>query len=258
MIDAGVVLVEGRTSLKASQEAEPSRVALTDAGAEARDEVSRAQRKLAQALEAWPDLQVSGVQAVDVGASTGGFTRVLLDHGASRVWAVDVGHDQLDASVAADPRVENREGVNARDVGALEGAGLGQGVAGLVVCDVSFISLVHVLGSIRWLLQDDREAVVLVKPQFEVGPGVSRNGVVRRGADRQQAVSRVLEAAGEEGLRPVSIVPSRTVGTHGNVEFILRTRAGEAASEVVGGAWHSGLPHDDDFWSGDDVRTADL
>ncbi|WP_374929661.1 TlyA family RNA methyltransferase [Kytococcus sedentarius] len=269
LIDAGQVLVDGEVSRKGSHAVDPASVTLAPEAGGVSDEVSRAQRKLERALELWPGVTHGVEEAVDVGASTGGFTQVLLRAGVSCVWAVDVGHDQLVDSLRRDERVVVREGVNARDTNALEAAGLTEGGVGLVVCDVSFISLRHILPSIRWLLGAGGHAVVLCKPQFEVGPQGSQRGVVRSPQTRRQAVVEVLSAAGAAGLVPRSLAVSGTPGTHGNVEFLLHLELPAAdgggaplagdGREVVGAAWHSELPDvSNSFWDGEESDAYDL
>lgn len=195
------------------------------------DYVSRAAHKLAGALDAWGDLDVAGRLCLDVGAATGGFTDLLLRRGAQRVVAVEVGHGQLDARLAADPRVELREGVNARDLlpGDIDPA------PSLVVADLSFISLRLVLGPVASVAAAGADLVVLVKPQFEVGrQALGSGGVVRDAAARRQAVADVLATAADLGLGAQGLVVSTLPGPAGNLEYPL---------------WlvrdHAGAPHDD-------------
>ncbi len=267
LIRAGGVLVEGQVCTKASLEVTEDQVTLSASGAHSATEISRAQRKLQQALDLWPDVLgdhggspegVQTVSAVDLGASTGGFTAELLSRGVGTVWAVDVGHGQLVDVLRQDERVLVREGVNARDVGELAEAGMGQECADLVVCDVSFISLTHVLPSIAWLLRDGGRAVVLVKPQFEVGPQIVSRGVVTSPQARRGAVEAVMAAAAAVGLQPQGLAASSTPGTHGNVEFLL-SLARVAPQEVVPGAWHSELPDPThQLWNGEHAGSHDI
>jgi len=158
-------------------------------------------------------------RCLDVGASTGGFTQVLLTRGATRVYAVDVGHDQTAAQVAEDSRVTLREGLNAKDLvlGDLDGAPVG-----LAVADLSFISLTAVLPALLPLIEPSGHALLLVKPQFEVGRAeLPSSGVVRDAAARQAAVDNVAHAASELGWCEQWRGPSRLPGAHGNVEFFL-------------------------------------
>lgn len=260
LIRQGQVLVEGEPVTKGSVDVDPEGISLKDGAQTAADEVSRAQRKLERALELWPEVTHGVSEAVDLGASTGGFTSVLLNAGVTRVWAVDVGHDQLVDSLRRDARVVVREGVNARDSGALQEAGLSEGCVRLVVCDVSFISVRHILPSIQWLLGAGGQAVVLCKPQFEVGPQGSHRGVVRSREIRREAVVGVLDGATASGLSPRSLAVSGTPGTHGNVEFLLRCEVpGPGDQEVVGGSWHSELLDvSNSFWDGEDGDALDL
>ena len=157
--------------------------------------------------------------ALDVGASTGGFTQVLLERGATKVFAVDVGHGQLDPKLAADPRVVSREGVNARDLGADD---LGEPVAA-IVADVSFISLRLVLPPVLALAAPGAWGVFLVKPQFEVGrENIGKGGIVR---DPQLAERTAAEIAGwleaEAGWRVAGLILSPIEGGDGNREFLL-------------------------------------
>ncbi|MDR1711620.1 MAG: TlyA family RNA methyltransferase [Propionibacteriaceae bacterium] len=180
--------------------------------------VSRAAHKLRAAL-AGSGTDVSGRRVLDAGASTGGFTQVLLESGAAAVYAVDVGHGQLAPSLAADPRVTVWEGVNLRDL-ALEHVG-GEPVD-VVVADVSFISLKLILAPMLAALRPDGLALLLVKPQFEVGrAALNSQGVVKDAALRDAAVAEVVAAAAGLGWvcdwRDVSQLP----GESGNVEWFV-------------------------------------
>ncbi|SNC59162.1 23S rRNA (cytidine1920-2'-O)/16S rRNA (cytidine1409-2'-O)-methyltransferase [Kytococcus aerolatus] len=258
LIDNGLVLTDGAPVRARSQVVLPESLSLVEGAQPEVQRVSRAQRKLERALELWPDLHAPRASAVDLGASTGGFTQVLLHAGCARAWAVDVGHDQLVPELREDPRVRVREGVNARHVEELQAAGLTGGMTDLVVSDVSFISVRHLLGPIAWLLASGGTAVVLVKPQFEVGPEGVSGGVVRAPARRRGAVHAVCVSASREGLHPRALAASGLPGRHGNVEFLLRlTRL--PAARAVGAAWEGVLPDaDDSFWEGHDECTLDL
>lgn len=178
--------------------------------------VSRGAYKLLTALEHF-SLDVSGLTALDAGASTGGFTDCLLQHGAIRVYAVDVGKHQLHERLRADARVVSLEGVNLRTAPA----DLIPEAVDLVVADVSFISLTLILEPcMRWLKPGGLVAA-LIKPQFEVGPGGTDKGVVRDDALRQQAVDKVLDFARDAlGLSLAGIVPSAVKGPKGNQEYM--------------------------------------
>lgn len=177
--------------------------------------VSRGAYKLLTALEHF-GLNVSGFVCLDAGASTGGFTDCLLQHGAARVYAVDVGHAQLHERLRADARVVSREGVNLRTAPP----DLIPEAVDMVVADVSFISLTMILPAcLRWL-KPGGLAVGLIKPQFEVGPHQTRKGVVRDEAARQEAVDKVLLACGACGLICLGVTPAAIKGPKGNQEFL--------------------------------------
>lgn len=184
-------------------------------------DVSRGARKLRAALETWP-VAVEGALAVDVGASTGGFTQVLLEKGARRVVALDVGHDQLAPVLREDPRVIDVQGVNARELTpkSLEDASGVDERPSVVVADLSFISLTLVLPAIAGVLAGRGEAVVLVKPQFEVGRQGVREGIVTDPGLRSEAVMTVLWSAFDAGLRTRGVLPSPIPGTKGNTELL--------------------------------------
>ncbi|MGC3956022.1 MAG: TlyA family RNA methyltransferase [Propionicimonas sp.] len=212
-ISAGAVTVNGRPAVKASQP-----VVTTDVlAADVDPWVSRAAHKLLGGL-ADSGLRVAG-RVLDAGASTGGFTQVCLARGADRVYAVEVGHDQLAPAVRDDPRVVVWERTNLRDLTLehVEGRPVD-----LIVADVSFISLRLLLPPLLSVLAPDGAALLLVKPQFEVGRGgLDDHGVVRRPALREQAVRQVCEAAAEL-RRPVTWRgPSRITGENGNQEYFV-------------------------------------
>lgn len=178
--------------------------------------VSRGGLKMQAALEHW-SIDVSGKTCLDVGASTGGFTDCLLQRGARRVYAFDVGNSQLDWKVRNDPRVVVREGLNAR---YLKFEDVGEKV-NLIVCDVSFISVTMILPVLPALLQDNGELVILVKPQFEVGRGeVGKGGIVRDPLLHQAACTRVDAAARQLGFK-TALMDSPITGAEGNKEFLL-------------------------------------
>lgn len=178
--------------------------------------VSRGGEKLEAALTAFSP-PIAGRDILDVGASTGGFTDCLLQHGAARVFAVDVGYGQLAWRLRQDPRVVVFERTNIR---ALRLEAL-PGLAAFFVADCSFISLRLVLPAVAPLLQPDAGGIVLIKPQFEAGPDqVSRGGVVRDPAVRDRVVDEVLGAARAHGLAPNGVIPSPLLGPAGNVEFL--------------------------------------
>lgn len=182
--------------------------------------VSRAAYKLLGALDA-TGLEVHG-RVLDAGASTGGFTQVCLSRGAERVYAVDVGHDQLVAELRNDPRVVVREGLNLRH---LTLADLDGEPVDLIVADVSFISLTLLLEPLLACLKPSGYALLMVKPQFEVGRAkLGKGGVVRDAADRRAAVERVIDCAAALGWRAAATAESALAGQDGNLEhFVLLT-----------------------------------
>ncbi len=183
--------------------------------------VGRGGLKLEAALEHW-NLVVAGRTALDVGASTGGFTDCLLQRGAARVIAIDVGYGQFDWKLRGDPRVRLLERTNVRYLAREE---LGE-ASDLAVVDVSFISLRLVLPVLVELLDPPREIVALVKPQFEVGKGqVGKGGIVRDEELQQRAVDDVTACARELGLDVVGWIESPIFGAKGNREFLLYARA---------------------------------
>lgn len=186
--------------------------------------VSRGGYKLLTALEAFP-IPVQGAVALDGGASTGGFTDCLLQHGASKVYAVDVGHNQLHEKLRNDPRVVCMEKTNLRDAAP----DLLPEKVDLVVSDVSFISLTLVLPGCVQFLKDGGYLAALIKPQFELGPEAAPKGVVRDEALRRQAVDKVTAfAAGRLGLILQGVLPAAVKGPKGNQEFMAVWRKPEA------------------------------
>ena len=180
--------------------------------------VSRAGHKLAGALERFPAVDPAGARCLDAGASTGGFTDVLLQKGASEVVAVDVGHGQLVEALRADPRVQVHEGLNVRD---LEPGMIG-GPVRVTVADLSFISLTLVLGPLAACTEPGGDLVVMVKPQFEVGrERLARTGVVGSDSERRRAVAFVAGAALSAGLALRGLAQSPLPGQDGNLEYFL-------------------------------------
>jgi 23S rRNA (cytidine1920-2'-O)/16S rRNA (cytidine1409-2'-O)-methyltransferase len=217
---AGRVLVAGAVASKPSAMVSPADpVALTGP---ARQWASRGGEKLAPALDRL-GVTVAGRRCLDAGASTGGFTDVLLRRGAAEVVAVDVGYGQLDLRLRNDPRVRVLDRTNVR---SLDPHAVG-GPVDLVVADLSFISLAVVLPALATLAGPGADLVLLVKPQFEAGrQAVGRGGVVRDPAARAAAVRGVADAAAREGLGVAGICPSPLPGPAGNVEYFLHLRAG--------------------------------
>ena len=221
LVADGRVLVAGQAAGKsATQVAVDAPILVTDAGEEPAY-ASRGGRKLAGALAAFPGLRVAGRRCLDAGASTGGFTDVLLRSGAAHVIAADVGYGQLAWALRTDERVTVLDRVNVR---ALEGV---SPVPGLVVADLSFISLTLVLPALAAVAAPDADFVLLVKPQFEVGKGrVGAGGVVRDPADRADAVRKVAAAAARLDLGALGVTASPLPGPAGNVEYFLWLRSG--------------------------------
>jgi len=185
--------------------------------------VSRGGVKLAHALDVFA-IDVSGALALDIGASTGGFTDVLLQRGASRVIAIDVGHGQLHWKLRTDPRVTVIEGINARALTPADVPELGAG-AHIVTIDVSFISLRHILPVVPGLLAGGADVVALVKPQFEAGRAdVGRGGLVVDPAVHSRVIDEVTAAAAAVGLSRAGLVESPITGAEGNREFLMHLR----------------------------------
>jgi len=223
LIQDGRVLVGGRAVLKPSTPVAPDAEIEVDA---ADEWVSRAARKLVGALDAF-DVDPADRVVLDVGASTGGFTQVLLARGARRVIALDVGHGQLHPTIALDERVAVVEGTNARNLTRADYLALDDAATdtSLVVGDLSFISLRLVLPALAEAVPAD-EFVLLVKPQFEVGRGGVREGIVHDAGLRNDALMNVLWAAWDQGLGTSGLTASPIVGTHGNHEYLARFQRG--------------------------------
>ncbi len=190
--------------------------------------VSRGGLKLEAALDEL-GIDPAGRDCLDVGASTGGFTDCLLQRGAARVIAVDVGRGQLDWSLRNDERVVVLEGVNARELDAAELPF----TASLAVIDVSFISLAKILGPVAAAIADDGEVLAMVKPQFELGRGrVGKGGVVRSAEDRREAIDNVIAAARPLGLAATALAAAGVRGPKGNQEYFVRFAPGAAATDL--------------------------
>jgi 23S rRNA (cytidine1920-2'-O)/16S rRNA (cytidine1409-2'-O)-methyltransferase len=228
LIGAGRVRVGGRTAEKAATQVETGAPIVVAAADTDPDYVSRGGHKLAGALAAFGDLDPKGRRCLDAGASTGGFTDVLLRAGAAQVVAVDVGYGQLAWSLRTDSRVTVVERLNIRDLGPEHVASPDTGeLPSLVVADLSFISLRLILGPIQRSVTPDADYVAMVKPQFEVGKErVGAGGVVRDPMLRAAAVRDVAEYAGTLGLGVRGVTASPLPGPSGNVEYFLWLRAG--------------------------------
>ncbi len=225
LVSEGRVQVSGRPASKPATgvtTADP--IVLIEADS-ADQYVSRGGHKLAGALDAFAaaGLTVRGKRCLDAGASTGGFTDVLLRRGAAEVVAVDVGYGQLAWALRQDERVKVHDRTNVREISAE----LIGGPVDLVVADLSFISLTLVLPALVACAKPGADLVLMVKPQFEVGKDrVGKGGVVRDPALRAEAVRSVADAAGRHGLGVCGVVASPLPGPAGNVEYFLWLRAG--------------------------------
>ena len=217
LILAAQVSVEGRVISKAGTQVETD-VEIALLGHE-HEWVGRGGLKLAHALDTF-GIDVTGREALDIGASTGGFTDVLLKRGAARVVALDVGHNQLDWALRSDPRVVVIERFNARRLTAADLPSL----VDIVCIDVSFISLRLILTAVPPLLRPGADVIALVKPQFEAGRTEVGRGVIRDPAIHARVVDEVSAAAAAVGLTPRATTPSPITGQKGNVEFLLHLR----------------------------------
>lgn len=219
-VHAGRVLVSGTIAAKPSRMVSPAEPIEVSSGG--RRWASRGGDKLDPALNRL-GVEVAGRRCLDAGASAGGFTHVLVERGAARVVAVDVGRGQLDARLRQDPRVEVHDGCNVRFLGPE----LTGGAVDLTVADLSFISLRLALPALAAVTAPDGELVLLVKPQFEAGrEAVGRGGVVRDPRAWADAVRSVAAGAAELGLGAAGVCPSPLPGPSGNVELFVHLRAG--------------------------------
>lgn len=234
LIKKGLVTVSGKTVSKPSFDVSDEEVRITG---ELYPFVGRGGVKLEGALDAF-GIDVSKMIAVDVGASTGGFTDCLLRRGAEKVFAVDSGHGQLDGRLSADPRVVNMEGFNARDISPET---IGEKCQ-IAVCDLSFISQTYVTENVFSVLEDGGVFVSLIKPQFECGrEALSKGGIVKDKKYHVSAVKKVCRFAEKCGFSVVSIIRSPIFGGDGNTEFLalFKKEKGDPVSdkyieEVVG------------------------
>jgi 23S rRNA (cytidine1920-2'-O)/16S rRNA (cytidine1409-2'-O)-methyltransferase len=218
LILAGQVRVDGAVAAKAGTPVDDTAAVTLDTPDH--PWVGRGGLKLAHALDQFA-VAVEGCEALDVGASTGGFTDVLLQHGAARVTAVDVGHGQLDWRLRRDPRVVVRERLNARYLAAADLPG----PIDLAVIDVAFISLRQILPAVAAVVRPGGDVVALVKPQFEAARAEVRKGLVADPAVHARVLDEVRAAAAAVGLTPLAAVPSPVTGAaRGNIEFLLHLR----------------------------------
>lgn len=221
MVMAGVVLVDEQRVEKPSHQFDPNSTIRIKGNEDPTARfVGRGGLKLEAALREF-QIDASGFNCLDVGASTGGFTDCLLQHGARKVFAVDVGHNQIDWRLRNDSRVEVREGVNARYLSPEDFPHQFD----LVVMDVSFISATKVLPAMVPLMAAGGSLITLIKPQFEVGRGeVGGGGIVRDPAKRLRVVEEVNNAAAALGLEVVKVMESPIQGAEGNVEYLALYR----------------------------------
>ena len=228
LISEGLVSVDGRPVVKASTSVGEG-AEITIAGAD--HYVGRAAHKLIAGLDGFA-VPAQGRLALDMGASTGGFTQVLRERGARTVLAVDVGHGQLAPSIAADPGVIAVEGYNVRHMTRENlTAATGETAApDLIVGDLSFISLELVLPAVAAVAVPDSDILLLVKPQFEVGRTAVRGGLVTDPATRADAVARTVWSAWDLGLGMLGILPSPILGTHGNAEYLVHLAPGRGSN----------------------------
>ena len=228
LIAEGLVSIDGRPVVKASTAVDDASE-ITIAGAD--HYVGRAAHKLIAGLDGF-GIPVSGRLALDMGASTGGFTQVLRERGARRVLAVDVGHGQLAPSIAADSGVVAVEGYNVRHMTPenLRAATGEEAAPDLIVGDLAFISLELVLPAVAAVSAPSADILLLVKPQFEVGRTAVRGGLVTDPATRADAVARTVWSAWDAGLGMLGILSSPILGTHGNAEYLVHLAPGRGSN----------------------------
>jgi 23S rRNA (cytidine1920-2'-O)/16S rRNA (cytidine1409-2'-O)-methyltransferase len=230
LIESGSVRVRGTVATKAATQVEEADPIVVTEGEAADGYVSRGAHKLIGALDAFPMVVVAGRDCLDAGASTGGFTQVLLERGAQRVLAVDVGYGQLAWPVRTDDRVTVMERTNVRSLARADVPWRPT----LIVADLSFIPLELVLPALVDVAADDADLVLMVKPQFEVGRAAVGDGVVRDPGLRRSAIRGVADAAALLGLAVLGVAPSPLPGPSGNVEYFLwLSRAGGRMGDEV-------------------------
>ncbi len=217
-IAAGKVTVDGEVVTKASQKIAEGAVVTAQP---AHPYVSRAALKLLAGLESFA-IDPAGRICLDVGSSTGGFTQVLLDRGAARVYAVDVGRDQLHPCLRSDARVLSMEGIDARSLTASDCTP----APSLIVCDASFISLLKVIPNPMSLAANQADLIALIKPQFEVGrASIGKGGLVKSARERARAVAEVRAALdGLEGFCVRNVMECPVKGGDGNQEYLIAAR----------------------------------
>jgi 23S rRNA (cytidine1920-2'-O)/16S rRNA (cytidine1409-2'-O)-methyltransferase len=228
---AKAAILEGAALVNGLEERRPSRMVTEADALSLRDSptlryASRGGAKLRKALDLF-EIPVLGLRCLDIGASTGGFTQVLLERGASLVYAVDVGTAQLAQPLREDPRVLNLERTDFRRLSSAQIAPVAFACA-----DVSFISLKHILPRLPAFLQEGSHALCLLKPQFEVGPQRVRKGIVKEPRAHVTAIREVAEAARQAGLRVCGLTHSPIRGGAGNIEYLLHIFNGTRNQEM--------------------------
>lgn len=226
LIRDGAIAVNGQIATKPSAKIDPSSDTITRNTSPTDQYVSRGGLKLAHALSRF-NISLQGDVVLDIGASTGGFTDCALQHGAAHVLAVDVGTDQLHASLRDDPRVTSIEQCNITNLTPQQ---MGHLRPTCILCDVSFVSLAHILPHIARLLPAEGFAICLIKPQFEVGPHhVSKAGIVRQPQAHLRALQGVLDQARVNRLYPHNITYSPLGGKQKNIEYLVELRPAQTA-----------------------------
>lgn len=229
LIAAGVVIVRGAVAAKPATQVNDFDSIIVQTHDVGHGYVSRGAVKLAGALDHFSEVWVTDRRCLDAGASTGGFTEVLLRRGAADVLAVDVGYGQLAWSLRTDERVHVYERMNVRSMSATDFPFQPT----LVVADLSFISLEIVLPALRSTATSDADFILMVKPQFEVGREFVGDGVIRDSRLRAGAVEKIANAGAELGLSPRGVVASSLPGPSGNVEFFLWLSAAQGSEDTL-------------------------
>jgi 23S rRNA (cytidine1920-2'-O)/16S rRNA (cytidine1409-2'-O)-methyltransferase len=230
---AQALILAGKVVVREQRIDKPGRLIDTDAEIRIKGDAlryaGRGGLKLEEALREFI-IDPTGKNCIDIGASTGGFTDCLLQHGAARVWAVDVGHNQLAWSLRQDPRVVMLEGVNARNL-TPEQFPL---QFDLATIDVSFISLTKILPALLPCLTNNADCIALIKPQFEVGKGeVGRGGIVTEPAKHRRVLTEIKDAALGIGFHPVGLIESPILGAEGNREFLMHLKPAHGVSDLA-------------------------
>lgn len=230
LIAAGKVSVDGCILQKAAQQIDDGEHTVLITESEEARYVGRGGLKLEAALDTF-GIDPCGKIALDIGASTGGFTDCLLQHGAAKVYAIDAGVGQLAQSLLANPAVVSIEKLNARN---LLPEHIGGERVDIIVMDVSFISATYIIPRFSELLNKSGEAVCLIKPQFEVGRAlIGKGGIVRDRSAHAAAIARVCACAENEGLLPIALMPSPIEGGDGNREFLLHLVRAETHERML-------------------------